>query len=132
MALLQQQIGSRIKALRRLKGYTQAELAELTEMSTNYIGYLERGERTVSLQALEQIAHTLGVEVSAFFLFSGREKSGRLGRPDRKAKIIGKFASFLKNANGEDVRLLFKLAKRLTRERPHTVGRRGHAKGRRF
>lgn len=132
MALLQQQIGSRIKTLRRLKGYTQAELAELTQMSTNYIGYVERGERTISLQALEQIAHTLGVEISAFFLFSGREKSGRLRRLDRKEKLIGKFAAFLKNADGEDVRLLFKFAKRLTRERPHAVGRRGYAKGERF
>lgn len=131
MALLQQQIGSRIKALRRLKGYTQAELAELTQMSNNYIGYVERGERTISLQALEQIAHTLGVEIGAFFLFSGREKSSRLGRPDRKAKLVGKFAAFLKNADDEDVRLLFKLAKRLTRERTSTLAKRGHAKRRR-
>jgi len=129
---LQQQIGSRIKALRRLKAYTQAELAELTETSTNYVGYIERGERTVSLQTLGRIAHTLGVEIGAFFLFSGREKSGRSRQLDRKAKLIGKFAAFLKNADGEDVRMLFKFAKRLTRERTHATGRLGHGKGRRF
>jgi len=64
MASLQQQIGSRIKELRQLKGYTQAELAELTDLSTNYVGYIERGERTVSLQTLEQLAHTLGVDLT--------------------------------------------------------------------
>ena len=115
MAPLQKRIGSRLKELRRLKGYTQAELAELTETSTNYIGYLERGERTVSLQTLERIAHTVGVEVGAFFLFSGRENAGRLKPPNRKVKIIGKFSAFLKNVEGEDLRFLFKLAKRLMR-----------------
>ena len=69
MASLQQHIGLRIKELRQLKGYTQAELAELVDLSANYVGYLERGERTVSLQVLERLAHTLGVEVGTLFLF---------------------------------------------------------------
>ena len=66
---------------------------------------------------MERIAHTVGVEVGAFFLFSGRENAGRLKPPNRKAKIVGKLAVFLKKAEVEDLRILFKLAKRLTRKR---------------
>jgi transcriptional regulator with XRE-family HTH domain len=115
MQSLQQQIGSRIKALRQLKSYTQAELAELVDLSTNYIGYLERGERTVSLQMLERLAHTLGVEVSTFFLFRARETSKKSGESDHKAPRVAKFTSFLQHADREDLNLLFKLAKRLVR-----------------
>ena len=115
MASLQQQIGSRIKELRRLKGYTQAELAELTDISTNYVGYIERGERTVSLQTLERLAHVLGVEVSTLFLFRAREASKQSGEPNQGAQIMAKLTSFLQRADREDLRLLFKLTKRLAR-----------------
>ena len=116
--------GSRIKELRQLKGYTQAELVELIDLSTNYIGYIERGERTVSLQTLERFAHTLGVEVGGFFLFPGRGE-GRPGRPlPHKAKVLTKLATFLQNVDAKDLRLLFKLAKRLTRNVKGTEGER--------
>jgi len=116
--------GSRIKELRQLKGYTQAELVELIDLSTNYIGYIERGERTVSLQTLERFAHILGVEVGGFFLFPGRGE-GRQGRPlHHKAKILTKLATFLQNVDAKDLRLLFKLAKRLTRNVKGTEGER--------
>ncbi|MBI3320524.1 MAG: helix-turn-helix transcriptional regulator [Candidatus Omnitrophica bacterium] len=115
MTSLQQQIGLRIKELRQLKGYTQAERAELVDLSTNYVGYLERRERTVSLQVLERLAHTLGVEVSTFFLFRAQEASKKSEESDHKAPMVAKFSSFLQHADREDLRLLFKLAKRLVR-----------------
>ncbi len=115
MASLQQQIGSRIKELRQLKGYTQAELAELTDISTNYIGYIERGQRTISLQTLERLAHTLGVEVGTFFLFRAREASKKSEEPNQKPQMMAKLTSFLERVDREDLRLLFKLTKRLTR-----------------
>lgn len=115
MASLQQQIGSRIKELRQLKGYTQAELAELTDLSTNYVGYIERGERTVSLQTLEQLAHTLGVEVGTFFLFHERGGERTSKPPNHKTQILTKLSTFLQQTETEDLRLLFKLAKRLAR-----------------
>lgn len=116
MASLQQQIGSRIKELRQLKGYTQAELAELVDISTNYIGYIERGRRTLSLQTLERLAHTLGVEVGTLFLFRAREANNKLEEPGHKAQGMAKLTSFLQRADREDLRLLFKLAKRLTQK----------------
>lgn len=113
MASLQQQIGSRIKELRQLKGYTQAELAELVDLSTNYVGYIERGERTVSLQTLEQLAHTLGVEVGTLFLFRAREASKKSEESNQRPQMMAKLTSFLQRADREDLRLLFKLTKRL-------------------
>ncbi|MBI3319755.1 MAG: helix-turn-helix transcriptional regulator [Candidatus Omnitrophica bacterium] len=114
MTSLQQQIGSRIKELRQLKGYTQAELAELTDLSTNYIGYVERGDRTISLQMLERLARTLGVEVGTFFLFHP-QKLNRVSRDrDRKSQLVAKVGMFLQRAEGEDLKLFVRLARRLS------------------
>jgi len=117
MASLQQQIGSRINELRQLKGYTQAELAELTDLSTNYVGYLERGERTVSLQTLERLANVLGVEASALFLFPGQRKDAASKLPNHKVQLRAKLVTFLQRTDGQDLRLLVRLAHRLTRRR---------------
>jgi len=113
MTSLQQQIGLRIKELRQLKGYTQAELAELTDLSTNYVGYIERGERTVSLQTLERLTHILGVEIGTLFLFRSREASKKSEEPSQRSQMMVKLTSFLQRADREDLRLLFKLTKRL-------------------
>ena len=115
MESLQQRLGSQIKELRRLKGYTQAELAELGGVSMHYIGCVERGERTISLQALERIARILEVEISTLFLLPARRADRKSKPPDRKARILMKLATFLEDANKEDVSLIFKLVKQLTR-----------------
>mgnify|MGYP001583642306 CR=1 FL=1 len=93
MSSLQQQIGSRIKELRQLKGYTQAELAELADLSANYIGYIERSQRTISLQTLERLAHTLGVELGTLFLFRAREAGKKSEEPNHKAQMMAKLTS---------------------------------------
>ena len=115
MESLQQRLGSQIKELRRLKGYTQAELAELAGVSMHYIGCVERGERTISLQALERIARILEVEISTLFLLPAQRAASISKPPDRKARILAKLATFLEEARQEDVSLIFKLVKQLTR-----------------
>lgn len=55
-------IGERIKTVRKSLGLTQDQLAEKSELSSNYIGQLERGERSPSLKTLSKIARSLGVD----------------------------------------------------------------------
>ena len=54
-----------------------ARLAELCGMQRNYVGAVERAERTPSIVAADQLARALGTTVSSMFseLDSSREAS---------------------------------------------------------
>lgn len=51
-----------IRNFRRAKGITQEKLAEKLEVSGSYIGYLERGKKSPSLDLLARIADVFQVE----------------------------------------------------------------------
>lgn len=54
-------IGNRIKELRKKKHLTQFQLAELVDVSTVYVSYIENGKRQLSLDNLINIANVLEV-----------------------------------------------------------------------
>lgn len=54
-------IGNRIKDLRKKKHLTQFQLAELIDVSTVYVSYIENGKRQLSLDNLINIANVLEV-----------------------------------------------------------------------
>ena len=58
------EIGHRLRARREESGWTQAELARRCELHKAYIGFVERGERNVSLINLWRIAKVLRVRLS--------------------------------------------------------------------
>ncbi|MHA7966145.1 helix-turn-helix domain-containing protein [Paenibacillus sp. CAU 1782] len=55
------QLAQRIRAFRKLKGYTQQGLAQEMGISVAVLGSLERGTRRSDPRLLEQIAETLGI-----------------------------------------------------------------------
>ncbi|NBD28051.1 helix-turn-helix domain-containing protein [Paenibacillus glycinis] len=55
------QLAGRVRAFRKLKGYTQQELAAKLEISVAVLGSLERGTRKPDPKLLERIADALGV-----------------------------------------------------------------------
>ncbi|KAF6567954.1 helix-turn-helix transcriptional regulator [Paenibacillus polymyxa] len=57
------QLAQRLRAFRKLKGFTQQELAERTGISLTVLGAVERGNRTIDLDMLNIIAQTLEIEV---------------------------------------------------------------------
>lgn len=61
-------LGKRIKAERNKLNLTQEKLAEDVDISTAYLGQIERGERNVTLDKLIPIANRLGVTID--FLLS--------------------------------------------------------------
>lgn len=60
-------VGIRIREIRKSKGLTQDQLAELSQFHYSYIGGVERGERNISLSNLAKIADALQVKPQTFF-----------------------------------------------------------------
>ena len=56
-------LGERIREERRKLGLTQAQLAEAIDISDTYMGSIERGERSLTLDTLVRLVNRLGVTV---------------------------------------------------------------------
>ncbi len=63
-------LGKRIKEIRKLKNYTQEELAEMIDLETSSLSGIESGRFFPSLHVLDKLAQTLEVELVEFFKFS--------------------------------------------------------------
>lgn len=56
--------GNRVKELRLSRGYSQEQLAELSELDRTYIPGIESGKRNVSLVVIEKIANAFNLSLS--------------------------------------------------------------------
>lgn len=66
-AKLPKVIGKRVQRLRKNHKYTQEELAEKVGISRAYMGYIEQGRYSPSLEVLEKVAKALKVSISNLF-----------------------------------------------------------------
>jgi transcriptional regulator with XRE-family HTH domain len=60
--------GIRLKTLRKSKGLSQEQLADLANLDRSYIGGVERGERNISLINIYEISKALSTEPSELFM----------------------------------------------------------------
>lgn len=56
-------LGERIREERRHLGLTQAQLAESIDISDTYMGAIERGERSLTLDTLVRLVNRFGVTI---------------------------------------------------------------------
>jgi len=56
-------VGKRVKKIRKARGFTQDQLAELTGLNRVHLYRLESGKQSMTLRTLKLIADTLGVRV---------------------------------------------------------------------
>ena len=61
-------LGGRIRQVRLDRGLTQAELAELADVSTPYDSHVERGVKTISLNTLTRVAESLDTTLDSLLL----------------------------------------------------------------
>lgn len=61
-------IGKNIRKFREIKKLRQEDLAEKTDLTTNYIGMIERGEKIPSLETFINILNSLGVSADMVLL----------------------------------------------------------------
>jgi len=64
-------LGNRIRAYRKLKGYTQQEFAEKMGVSVALLGSVERGIKEPSEELLQRMGDLLGIDVNE--LLTSRE-----------------------------------------------------------
>ena len=65
MELNYEDIGRRVRALRRARGLSQEQLAELTDLSVVHISHIETAHTKLSLPALVGVANALSVTADA-------------------------------------------------------------------
>ena len=61
---IQVRFGRRLRELRTVRKWSQEELAFRSGLHRTYISSVERGQRNVSLEALEKLAGALGISLS--------------------------------------------------------------------
>lgn len=60
-------IGKRIKELRVRKGLSQEQLALMSNITTTYLGLLERNLKNPTIKVIEKICSSLNITISEFF-----------------------------------------------------------------
>ena len=81
------EIGTKIRELRTLKGLTQEELADRSELSKGFISQLENDLTSPSIATLEDILQCLGTSISEFFSHEKEEKQVVFGTEDYFEKL---------------------------------------------
>lgn len=61
--------GNKVVELRKLRGLTQEELSFKCGIHRAYMGTIERGEKSVTLDTVAKVAAGLGVEINELFNF---------------------------------------------------------------
>ena len=62
-------LGSKIAEFRKEKGFSQEELGFRISRARNYIGCIERGEKSPSIKTLQKLAKALDVKVKDLIEF---------------------------------------------------------------
>ncbi|WP_026895339.1 helix-turn-helix domain-containing protein [Clostridiisalibacter paucivorans] len=104
-------IGSKIKKIRKSNGMTLKELSEKTNLSVGFLSQLERGLTTIAIDSLQLIAEALRVELSYFIAQPESKKRPVLKSFEQKIyKVMNcNFINYHLSNNLEDMDLLPRL-----------------------
>ena len=67
MTNLRELLAQNIKKYRKIRGFSQENLAEKAKTSTTHIGMIEIGKKFPSVELLERIADSLGIDTPELF-----------------------------------------------------------------
>ncbi len=62
--------GKNIAKLRKLKGFTQNQLAEILDISREHLAKIETAKRGISINLLYKLSDALNIEEKEFFNFN--------------------------------------------------------------
>src|SRR5579871_2043036 len=93
-------LGRRVRELRRARGLSQVELAHAARMSRVFVGDVENGQKSASVDTLDKLANALGVEVAELFKGKKRENASRTSARER---LLGRIAMLVENAPDAEI-----------------------------
>ena len=94
-------MGRRVQQARKAKRYTQAELAEIINMSSKNLSQLERGMTGISIPTLISLCQALNI--SADYILFGESKE----RPNGTASVLLSKLSEEKQLQAEQILKIF-------------------------
>jgi len=99
-------IGKRVKELRSENGLSQEQLALHAEITTAYLGQIERGEKNPTVVTVGKICNALNISLSDFF------SDQKLSNTDEDATLrqIGFFLKDLSPAEKQEILQIIKHA----------------------
>lgn len=103
MVKVQDAFGKRLRDIRRRKDMTQEKLADLSGLSIQYIGEIERGKRNPSLTSIETLATALGMSVADLFDL----EEFQITNEEMKARLIDQ----INRADDESLHLYFAISR---------------------
>ena len=62
--------GERLRELRKREGFSQEELSSKAGLDRTYVGKIERGEKSPSLETIERLANSLDLDMRDLFNFN--------------------------------------------------------------
>lgn len=95
-----QLLGARIKELRKEKGYTQQQLAELIDIDPKHLSKIEVGSSYPSLYNLEKITKILNVEMQDLFKFAHHKS---------REELISDITDLINRANDNYLKMAYKV-----------------------
>ena len=107
MDSVQDLFGKKIKSIRRARDITQEKLADLSGLSLQYIGEIERGRRNPSLTSIEQLSQALDIPMAELFSL----EEFRLAPEELRAILMRQIES----ADEDRLRIFFSMAQTLFR-----------------
>jgi transcriptional regulator with XRE-family HTH domain len=69
MSDIVEKFGKRLREIRKEMGRTQEEISQEIGVDRTYVGKIERGERSPSLEKVERLSECLDVEIEELFKF---------------------------------------------------------------
>jgi transcriptional regulator with XRE-family HTH domain len=100
-------LGERIRELRKERGLTQEQLAELVEVEQKHISRLELGKSFPTIDRLQKVSEALNVPLREFFDFIP------LSNPETRINTIGEMISEL---DGESQKRVFRIFRSIINE----------------
>ena len=100
-------IGQRIREFRKLRSFTQEELAEEIGISPTHMSHIETGNTKLSLQVLADLSQTLNVTADSIIQTEVKTQD----KPDETD--FSKFASIYNALSNEKQKALLQIAKLL-------------------
>lgn len=103
MSRIQELFGKKLRELRRSRDITQEKLAEMSGLSLQYIGEIERNRRNPSLTSMESLAEALNIPIGDLFNLEEFQRSDKELRETLLRQV--------REATPEQLRMLYDLSR---------------------